>query len=321
MAFSSGMAACEAVCNAFLQTGDHIICSEDCYGGTGQLFQSYPQLGITTSFVDMRLVDKISEAIVPGKTRIIWTETPTNPTLRITDIQTVADLIRQSETRDRIIFVVDNTFMSSYLQNPLSLGADIVMHSLTKYMNGHSDVVMGALMTNCESAYSKLKKVQKLSGAVPSAIDCFLVRRGLKTLPLRMRAHSNNAMRIATVLEQHPNVERVIYPGLQSHDQHEIAVRQSPKGFSSMVSFYVKSNDPKAAYKFVRHLKVFKLAASLGGVESLCNVPLAMVALANPDPQFLSRLGITGNLVRLSVGIETVDDLIKDLMQALDQIE
>jgi cystathionine gamma-lyase len=259
----------------------------------------------------------VEKAIVPGKTKLVWIETPTNPTLRLTDVVGLSELIKKIDRN--IVYVVDSTFTSSYLQQPLALGADVVMHSLTKYMNGHSDVVMGAVMTNSEPVFEKLKFYQNSIGAIPSPFDCFLVNRGLKTLALRMRAHSSNALKIAQMLEQHDKVRDVIYPGLRSHPQHELALKQMPKGFSGMVSFYIRSSDPDAASKFVSLVKVFTLAESLGGIESLCEIPALMTHASHPD-EVRHKLGIDNGLVRLSVGIESADDLIRDIEQALDQI-
>lgn len=303
---------------AVLKTGDHIVSCEDCYGGTGRLFRtSCAQNGIETTFVDTRDLNQIKEALIPNKTKLVWIETPTNPTLRLTDISAVAEMIKALDWD--VVYVVDSTFSSSYLQQPLALGADIVMHSLTKYMNGHSDVLMGAVITNSQTLHEKMSFYQNAIGAVPSAFDCFLVNRGLKTLALRMQAHSENGLQIARWLEQHDSVDRVIYPGLQSHEQHELAKRQTPKGCSGMVCFRIKSSDPDAASKLVSSLYLFALAESLGGIESLCEIPALMTHASHP-PETLKRLGIDRNLIRLSVGIEAAEDLIKDLRQALDQL-
>lgn len=318
LTFSSGLAATLSVTQALLKTGDHIVSCDDCYGGTGRLFRtSCAQNGIQTTFVDSRLVSEVEKAIIPGKTKLVWIETPTNPTLRLTDIEAVADMLKKVD--QEIVYLVDSTFVSSYFQQPLALGADIVMHSLTKYMNGHSDVVMGCVMTNSETIYEKMKFFQNAIGTVPSPFDCFLVNRGLKTLALRMQAHSENGLQVAQMLEGHDKVRRVMYPGLASHDQHSLAVRQTPKGFSGMVSFYIQSSDPDAASKFVSLLKLFTLAESLGGIESLCEIPALMTHASHPA-EVLKKLGIDRSLVRLSVGIESAEDLIRDIRQALDQI-
>ena len=262
-------------------------------------------------------MSEVVRAIVAGRTKMVWIETPTNPTLRLTDIEAVVEAVKQVD-KD-IVCVVDSTFSSSYLQQPLALGADIVMHSLTKYMNGHSDVVMGAVMTNSESLYTKMKFFQNAIGTVPSPFDCFLVSRGLKTLAVRMERHSSNALRVAEWLEKQEKVRAVRYPGLPSHEQHALALKQTPKGCSGMVCLYIKSSDADAASTFVSRLRLFSLAESLGGVESLSEIPALMTHASHP-PEVLQRLGIDRSLVRLSVGIEDVQDLISDLKQALDQV-
>jgi cystathionine gamma-lyase len=238
-------------------------------------------------------------------------ETPTNPTLQLVDIQAVADIVKQHKD---IIYVVDNTFMSSYFQQPLSLGADIVMHSLTKYMNGHSDTGMGCLCSSNEDLYNKIKFLQKSFGAVPSPFDCFLVNRGLKTLHLRMREHMKNGLAVARFLESHPCVEKVIYPGLPSHPQHKLALQQS-SGFSGIVSFYIRGGLEETK-TFFKKLKVFILAESLGGYESIAQLPAKMAHASVPEAD-RKKLGISDNLVRLSVGLEDTEDLIDDLDQAL----
>lgn len=318
MTFSSGLATTLSIVQSLLKSGDHIVSCEDCYGGTGRLFRTacLPN-GIQTTFVDSRHVAEVEKAIIPGTTKLVWIETPTNPTLILTDIEAVAEMIKRIDPD--IAYVVDSTFASSYLQQPLALGADIVMHSLTKYMNGHSDVVMGAVMTNSETFYNKMKFFQNAIGTVPSPFDCFLVNRGLKTLALRMKAHCSNALQVAQMLEQHEKVVKVMYPGLKSHEQHDLAVKQMPNGFSGMVSFYVRSSDPDAASKFVSLVKIFTLAESLGGIESLCEIPSLMTHASHPEAM-RKKLGIDETLVRLSVGIEVADDLIRDIRQALDQI-
>lgn len=318
LVFSSGLAATHSLTQSVLKTGDHIVCCEDCYGGTGRLFRtSCAQNGIETTFVDTRDLEQIRQAMIPNRTKLVWIETPTNPTLRLTDIQAVAEMIKGLDWD--VAYVVDSTFSSSYLQQPLALGADIVVHSLTKYMNGHSDVLMGAVITNSQTLFEKMSFFQNAIGAVPSPFDCFLVNRGLKTLALRMQAHSHNALKIARWLEQQDKVQQVIYPGLESHGQHELAKRQTPIGCSGVLCFRVKSSDEDAASKLVSSLKLFALAESLGGIESLCEIPALMTHASHP-PDVLQRLAIDRNLIRLSVGVETAEDLIRDLRQALDQL-
>ena len=323
LAFSSGMAAVDAVCKAVLRSGDHVVCGEDSYGGSGLLFRSLDaSFGVACSFVDTRSLQEIERAVSShaGGRTLIWIESPTNPTLRLVDIAAVADAFKE---RDDVVLAVDNTFMSSYLQQPLSLGAHVVMHSLTKFMNGHGDVTMGAVLTNDSRLLHALKGAQVLSGAVPSPLDCFLVRRGLRTLALRMQCHSRNAMAVAEMLQQHPRVARVMYPGLASHPQHDLAVRQAARRglFSAVVSFHVRSSHAASAALFASRLRLFKLATSLGGADSLVCVPLHMVALAHKDDQrMLARLSIDERLIRLSVGLESLSDLLADLKQALDQV-
>ncbi|GFS99857.1 cystathionine gamma-lyase [Nephila pilipes] len=311
LCFASGLAATLSL-TYLLKSGDHVICFDDLYGGTNRYFRTCAaNMGIETTFTDMRTIKNIENAIKPN-TRMIWIETPTNPTMKMVDIQGVAKML---EHYPEIISVVDNTFMSSYFQKPLTLGAQIVMHSLTKYMNGHSDVVMGAIATNSEEIYEKMKYYQNSLGTVPSPFDCFLVNRGLKTLHLRMERHMQNGLQVAEFLEKHKAVEKVIYPGLKNYPQYELAQKQCT-GTSGMVSFYIKGGIAEAQ-KFIKSLKVFILAESLGSIESLAEIPSLMTHASVPKDQ-REKLGISDNLIRLSVGVESIKDLLADLNQALE---
>lgn len=309
LCFSSGLAATMTVINT-LKAGDHVITTDDVYGGTNRYFQRVAaKFGLTFSFVDFTDLSNVKAAIQPS-TKLIWCETPTNPTMKVTDIRAVSDMIKGLD----IFLVVDNTFMSPYFQRPLMHGADIVMHSATKYMNGHSDVVMGMLVTSDEELYQKLKFLQMATGPVPSPFDCFLTNRGLKTLAVRMEQHQKNAIAVANYLEQHPFVTRVSYPGSKSHPQSSI-MRKQCTGCSGMVSFWMKG-DIETTKDFFTHLKVFTLAESLGGFESLAEHPAIMTHASVPAAQ-RELLGIGDTFVRLSVGIENVDDLVNDLDQAM----
>jgi cystathionine gamma-lyase len=309
LAFSSGLATTDSVLHT-LKAGDHVVCCDDVYGGTYRLFERvYRPLGIDFTFADLTDLAKAEAAFRP-ETRLLWIETPTNPTLKIVDIAKLSELARKKGA----LSVVDNTFMSAYFQKPLALGADVALHSVTKYMNGHSDVVGGALVTNHDALYEKLKFVQNAVGAVPAPMDCFLVMRGLKTLHVRMERHAENAMKIAEFLERHARVERVIYPGLASHPQHALAKKQM-SGFGGMITFFIKGGLPEAR-GFLERVKLFTLAESLGGVESLIEHP-AIMTHASVPAENRKALGILDNLVRVSVGIEDVADLLKDLDQAL----
>ena len=309
LAFASGLATSDCIMHT-LKSGDHVVCCDDVYGGTYRLFEKvYRRLGLEFTFVDLSDLKKTEAAFKPN-TKLLWMESPTNPTLKILDIKRLADLARSKN----VLSVVDNTFMSAYFQKPLSLGADIVVHSVTKYMNGHSDVVGGALITNNTELYQNLKFFQNAVGAVPAPMDCFLVMRGLKTLHVRMERHAQNAMAIAELLETHPKVDRVVYPGLKSHPQHEIA-RTQMSGFGGMITFFIKGGLP-AARTFLEKVKLFTLAESLGGVESLIEHP-AIMTHASVPAEMRKELGIDDSLVRISVGIEDLEDLKKDLLQAL----
>ena len=306
LAFASGLAAETAVLLS-LSAGDHVIGGDDCYGGTYRLFDKvFARHGISFDFVDTRDPEEVAEAIRP-ETRLVWLETPTNPMLKLADIARIAELARARG----VLTLVDNTFASPYLQRPLELGADIVLYSTTKYMGGHSDVVGGALVLNNEDLYARLKFLQNAAGGVPGPFDSWLVLRGLKTLALRMRAHSANALAVAQFLEGHPAVAQVIYPGLLSHPQHALAARQM-RDFGGMISLILHGGED-AANALVTRTRLFTLAESLGGVESLIEVPAGMTHASVAG----SKLEVPGGLVRLSVGIEEAEDLIADLAQAL----
>ncbi|KAJ3367065.1 hypothetical protein GGF32_000127 [Allomyces javanicus] len=313
LAFASGSATTATVV-ASLPKGSHIVSVNDVYGGTYRFFTKVaPTLGYSTTFVDLADPANVLSAIRPD-TRLVWIETPTNPTLRLVDIAAVA--AHAHRANKGIIVVVDNTFLSPYFQQPLALGADVVVHSVTKYINGHSDAVMGVAVTSRDDLYEKLKFLQNSIGAVPSAFDCFLANRGLKTLHVRMAQHARNAAAVAAALESSPLVENVIYPGLKSHPQHELAKRQM-RGFGGMISFRIKG-DLATSNAFLRHLKYFTLAESLGGVESLAELP-AVMTHGSVAPEDRAVLGITDTLLRLSVGIEETEDLVQDVLQALQK--
>lgn len=304
LAFSSGMAAIDTVLRLF-NPGDHILVGSDVYGGTYRLFERvYARYGLRFSWVDLSNTDAVRAAFTP-QTKLLWLETPTNPLMSIADIVALTGLAPQP-----VLVGVDNTFASPAIQQPLLLGADIVMHSSTKYLGGHSDVVGGVLALNDEKLYADLKFLQNAVGAVPAPLDCFLVLRGIKTLHVRMERHSANALQIARFLDDHPAVQQVLYPGLESHPGHAIALRQM-RGFGGMVSIILDS--PEAAKRMVSRTKIFALAESLGGVESLIEHPYSMTHASTAA----SPIAVPPALVRLSVGIEHVDDLIDDLRQAL----
>ena len=310
LAFSSGMAAEDTVLH-LLEAGSHVVASDDVYGGTFRLFHRVlERVGLRFTFVDATRTHHVTDAL-QDETRLIWLESPTNPLMKLIDIAEVARIAR---ARD-IPVVVDNTFASPYCQRPLELGADIVHYSTTKYLGGHSDVVGGALITSDEARYQQLKFLQNAVGGVPGPFDSWLVLRGLKTLALRMRQHSANAMEVACFLEQHPSVKRVYYPGLASHPQHELARRQMTGGFGGMLSFEVQGG-VAAAREVARRTRLFTLAESLGGVESLIELPALMTHASLPSER-RAEIGIDDGLIRLSVGIEDAEDLIADLSQAL----
>jgi cystathionine gamma-lyase len=308
-ALSSGCAATTTVLH-LLSAGDHVVAGDDLYGGTGRLFNKvFQQLGLEFTYVDLTEAGNLEKALRPN-TKLLWLETPTNPTLKICDIRKLAAAARARG----IMTVVDNTFMSPYFQRPLELGADIVMHSTTKYIGGHSDLIGGALVTNSNDLAEKLAFLLKSIGAVASPFDCYLGLRSLKTLPVRMRAHEQNARAICEFLEKHPSVEKVIYPGSVKHPQHALAKEQM-KGFGGMISIYVRGGLEKAI-SIVKKVKVFALAESLGGVESLIEHPAIMTHASVPSER-REKLGIGDNFLRLSVGLEHIDDLIADLENAL----
>jgi len=310
LCFSSGLGTTTAITH-ILKAGDHIVSMDDVYGGTNRYFrQCASRMGIETSFVDATKPENVAAAIKPN-TRMVWVETPTNPTLKVVDIRAVADITKKHKD---IFLVVDSTFLSSYFQRPLELGADIVMHSLTKYMNGHTDVIMGAACTNSEELHEKLRFLQNAIGPVPSPFDCFLVNRSLKTLKVRMEEHQKNALIVGRWLEQHPSVLSVRHPGLPSHPQHELVKRQC-YGHSGMMSFYLKGGLQESK-DFLSALKVVTLAESLGGYESLAELPYLMTHASIAEKERVA-LGVTENLVRLSVGLENAEDIIADIDQAL----
>ncbi len=310
LCFASGLAATNTVMN-LLSAGDHVICADDVYGGTYRLFELvWKRYGLTFSWVDMTNPDNVAKAAKPN-TKMIWMETPTNPLLNIVDISAVAKIGKQH----KLITVVDNTFASPYLQQPLDMGADVVVHSTTKYLGGHSDVVGGATLTSNDDLYTRLKYHQNAVGAVPGPHDCWLVLRGIKTLAVRMEAHCANAAKVAAWLQSNPAVSRVIYPGLPNHKQHALAKRQM-RAFGGMVSFELKGGEA-AARAVAGKTKLFSLAESLGGVESLIGHPATMTHASMPVAEREAR-GLNGGLLRLSVGIEDADDLIADLTCAFE---
>jgi cystathionine gamma-lyase len=308
LAFSSGLAAIHAM-STLLKSGDHAIVSNDVYGGTYRLFERVlTDYGLSFTFVDTTKIENIEKAIQPN-TKLVHIETPTNPLLAITDIIEVANLC----TSKNLILSVDNTFMSPYFQSPLELGADIVVHSATKYLGGHSDLIGGILVFNSDEFYERLKFIQNAIGAILSPFDCWLLLRSVKTLAVRMERHNQNAMKIAEYLQLHPKVKRVFYPGLETHPQHSIAKKQM-RGFGGMVSFEVE--DFETAKNILYKFKIFTLAESLGGVESLVCHPATMTHASIPK-EIREKNGLTDGLIRLSVGIEDVEDLLNDLEQAL----
>ncbi|MDP4826524.1 MAG: cystathionine gamma-synthase [Flavobacteriales bacterium] len=308
--FGSGLAAIDAVIK-LLSPGDEVISVNDLYGGTYRIFKTvFEKFGIKFHFVDMRNVD-ILDQYINANTKLVWVETPTNPTMQIVDIVGVANKLKGKG----IMLGVDNTFASPYLQNPLDLGADIVMHSVTKYLGGHSDVVMGALILNDDDLAQRLYTLQNSCGAVHGPQDAFLVLRGIKTLHLRMKAHCENGRIMAEYLVKHPKVAHVNWPGLPSHPNHEVAKTQM-RDFGGMVSFTLKENTIAAANKVVSNVKIFSLAESLGGVESLIGHPATMTHASIPQAE-REAAGVLDSLIRLSVGVEDINDLVADIEQAL----
>ncbi len=314
LAFASGMAAETTLMMTLLKAGDHILAFDDLYGGTRRLFNRVlgPNFKIEVSYVDARDLKAVKRGIKEN-TKLIWLESPTNPLMKICDIAAIAGIAREAH----ILVAVDNTFMTPYFQRPLHLGADLVVHSTTKYLNGHSDSVGGAIMLSDEGLYQQLKFNQNATGAILSPFDSFLVLRGIKTLALRMKQHEQNALRIADYLEKHARVKNVFYPGLESHPQHRLAHKQA-SGYGGMLSFEI-SGGLEEAQRFLGSLKIFALAESLGGVESLIEHPALMTHASIPKEE-REKIGITNSLIRVSVGIENVEDLIEDLDQAFAKI-
>jgi cystathionine beta-lyase len=311
LAFSSGLAATDCLLRMF-KAGDEIIAMDDLYGGTYRLFtRLYKDSGIKFHFVDMNDLEKF-QSLINENTKLVWVETPTNPLMKLADIAAIAQITK----KHNILFAVDNTFATPYIQKPLDLGADIVMHSATKYLGGHSDVIAGALIIKDKALGEELHFKQFATGATLGPMDSFLVLRGIKTLHLRVQRHCENGEKVAAYLDNHPLVERVYYPGLASHPFHEIAKKQM-SGFGGMVTFTFKSGKKEDAIKFLENLKVFTLAESLGGVESLANHPALMTHASIPEDK-RKEVGISDDLVRLSVGIEDIEDLLADLEQAFN---
>ncbi|XP_078051205.1 cystathionine gamma-lyase [Augochlora pura] len=307
-AFASGLGATTGLCS-LLKAGDHLISGNDVYGGTNRYFRRCLSThDVEITFVDATDINKITAAIKPN-TKMLWLETPTNPLLYVVDLKAVCELIKTKYPE--IIVVVDNTFLTCYFQKPLEFGADIVVYSLTKYMNGHADVCMGAAITRRDDIAERLRFLQNALGIVPSPFDCSLVNRSLKTLELRMQQHMKNGLAVAKYLDSHPCVEKVIHPHFPSHPQHLISLKQTT-GHSGIISFYLKGDSKK----FLQSLKIFTLAESLGGFESLAELPSVMTHASIPE-EIRAELGITDQLIRLSVGLETESDLIDDLDQAL----
>lgn len=308
--FGSGLAAIDCVIK-MLNPGDEVISTNDLYGGTYRLFKTiFEKYGIVFHFVGMTDASEV-EAMVNANTKLIWVETPTNPMMNIIDIEAMAMVAKKANA----MLCVDNTFATPYLQTPLDLGADIVMHSATKYLGGHSDVVMGALVTSDEKIAKEMYRIQNSSGAVTAPMDSFLVLRGIKTLHLRMQRHCENGEKVARFLIDHPKVDKVYWPGFENHPNHEIAKRQM-RGFGGMISFSLKGNKLEDAHKVVNNVKVFALAESLGGVESLVGHPATMTHASIPKEE-REKIGIVDSLIRLSVGVEDAEDIIEDLNQAL----
>ncbi|VTQ00887.1 Cystathionine beta-lyase [Sphingobacterium daejeonense] len=310
LAFSSGMAATDCVLR-LLQPGDEVVTGDDLYGGSYRIFTKvYEPMGIKFKFVNTSDNQAVADAVT-DKTKLIWVETPTNPTLKLADIEAIGKIAKERG----ILYAVDNTFASPYLQNPLDLGADIVMHSVTKYLGGHSDVVMGALVMNDEELYKKLFFYYNACGGTPGPQDAFLVLRGIKTLHLRMKAHCENGRKVAEYLKNHPKIEKIYWPGFEDHPGHDVAKKQM-RDFGGMVSIVLKDADLQETFRIASGFKVFTLAESLGGVESLINHPATMTHGSIPK-EAREKVGVVDNLLRLSVGVEDADDLIADLEQAL----
>jgi cystathionine beta-lyase len=313
-AFSSGLSAIDCVLRT-LNPGDEVIAGDDLYGGTYRMFtKMFQKVGLKFSYVDMNEVSNVAN-VISEKTKLIWIETPTNPLMKIADIEEITKAVKA--VNSDILVAVDNTFATPYLQRPLDLGVDIVMHSATKYLGGHSDLVMGALIVKDAKLAKELHFIQFAAGAVAGPMDSFLALRGVKTLHIRMQRHCENGKAIAEYLVNHPKVKEVYYPGLDSHPNHEVAKKQMDD-FGGMVSFKLKDESKQATFTFLENTKVFTLAESLGGVESLVNHPVTMTHASIPESERL-KIGITDSLIRLSVGIEDVADLLEDINQALDK--
>ncbi|BCY27719.1 cystathionine gamma-synthase [Flavobacterium okayamense] len=311
LAFSSGLAATDSVMK-LLKPNDEVIAMDDLYGGTYRMFaRIYQDFGIKFHFVDMTDLEKL-ESLINENTKLVWVETPTNPLMKLADIAEVAKITK----KHNLLFAVDNTFATPYLQKPLDLGADIVMHSATKYLGGHSDVIAGALIVKDKELGEKLHFAQFATGGTLGPMDSYLVLRGIKTLHLRVQRHSENGQKVAEYLEKHPAIKRVYYPGIASHPNHEIAKKQMIGGYGGMVTFTFNSGKMEDAISFLEKVKVFTLAESLGGIESLANHPTLMTHASVPAEK-RAEIGISDDMVRLSVGVEDIQDLLQDLEQAL----
>lgn len=308
--FGSGIAAIDCVIK-MLNPGDEVVSTNDLYGGSYRLFTTiFEKFGIIFHFVDMQDLSRVKE-VINDNTKLIWAETPSNPMMNVADIKALSSIVKSCNAW----LCVDNTFATPYLQNPLDLGADLVMHSVTKYLGGHSDVIMGALVTSNETIAEEMYRIQNSSGAITSPMDCFLVLRGIKTLHLRVQRHCENAAKIVSFLVGHPGVDQVYWPGLETHKNHHVAAQQM-RGFGGMISFTLKRDRLEDALEFVKRVKLFALAESLGGVESLIGHPATMTHAAIPKAD-RERSGVVDSLIRLSVGVEDVEDLIADLKGAL----
>lgn len=313
LCFSSGMGAIDAVIK-LLNPGDEVISTNDLYGGSYRIFTKiFERYGIKFHFISMENPASI-ESYINKNTKLIWAETPTNPMMNIVDVEEIGKVAK----KHNILFAVDNTFATPFLQNPLDMGADIVMHSVTKYLAGHSDTVMGALIVKDDELANKLAFIQNACGATPGPQDCFLVLRGIKTLHLRMERHCQNGAEIAHFLKSHPKVDKVYWPGFEFHPNHAVAKKQM-RDFGGMISFVIKGNKLEDAIKVLESMHYFSLAESLGGVESLCGHPATMTHASIPKEE-REKVGLVDSLIRLSVGIEDVEDLIEDLAQALDLV-
>lgn len=310
LCFSSGMGAIDAIIK-MLRPGDEVITGDDLYGGSYRMFTKvFAHYGIKFHFINMNDAENIRQ-YVNSNTKLLWVETPTNPTMQIIDIAACSAIAKANN----LVLAVDNTFASPYLQNPLDLGADIVMHSVTKYLGGHSDVVMGALVMNDDKIYEQLAFIHNSCGATPGPMDSFLVLRGIKTLHLRMERHCYNGRKVAEFLKTHPRVEKIYWPGFEDHPNHKIA-KQQMRDFGGMISIVLKGADKEETFRIASSFEVFSLAESLGGVESLINHPVTMTHASIPKEE-RERVGVVDNLLRLSVGVEDIEDLIEDLKQAL----